>query len=123
MPALARPSPAVTAACITLRGHCVCPPGGSPVIWAQPGCGRRAINERRNVIAHALVRVCAAILKLFFFFKLMNKTCRPFMHEIHLGPSDPRAFGSPSVSVTALVLISLKHETSLDSLFFFVIYV
>lgn len=36
------------------------------------------------------------------------------MHEIHLGPSDPRAFDSPSVSVTALVLVSLQHATSLD---------
>lgn len=44
------------------------------------------------------------------------------MHEIHLGPSDPRAFGSPSVSVTALVLVSLQHATSLDGVFF-VIYV
>lgn len=37
------------------------------------------------------------------------------MHEIHLGPSDPRAFGSPSVFVTALVLISPQHATSLDA--------
>lgn len=43
---------------------------------------------------------------LFFFFSpLMNKTWRPFMHEIHLGLSDARAFSSPSVSVTSLVLI------------------
>lgn len=47
------------------------------------------------------------------------------MHEIHLGPSDPRAFGSPSVFVTALVLVSPQHATTLDVFFcfFFVIYV
>lgn len=41
------------------------------------------------------------------------------MREIHLGPSDPRAFGSPSVLVAALVLVSPQHATKFRRGFFF----
>lgn len=42
------------------------------------------------------------------------------MQEIHPGLSNPRAFRSPSVSVTALVLSSLRHATSLDFFWSFI---